>query len=1105
MKQNTPTNQLLSNTVIEKYVGATSYARGRTYAKQNRVSQPLYDESNLMISGDVSGSSGRPYTVTIILRPYEPGGYVIEDSDCTCPMEFACKHVAALALIGRELIGDGLAEGEIASSDWERKLGVLENQTASSVDIQPLALLFAMVPVTQYGGLPYNQRQKVTGVKLAIRPAMLNPATKRWILNGMTWRNIGYSRQNISAIQLSWLKELWTLYSAAQTEYYYNDKYLFLDDFQSPLLNDLLRRGQEDLGVAYLNDGRDREPLMLAREPAHYGMVLGKNEQDDLEVMSELLIGEHAIPPERVGFIGNPAHMAYIWDGGGKDYQSSTIILTALTETVDTKAIEAIQKHQAIVIPKADVPRFLTNHYPKLAQKVQIHIPNTLDLTIPELHPPRLQLQLHHRGHAGGLDVGWSWIYQVGNDKFELPLRAGEKKDATVRQAVLEAELLRIVEQVCHQMPKLLIDEQSLAAMANLKGMEVVAFAQVLLPELKLLPEVEVLEHGQPQEFSEFTDKPTIEMGVKQTAGQATDWFDLTVTVKLDSEEVPFEELFLALASDEEFLVLASGHYFKLDHPELDRLRRLIEEARGLQDKPTDNLQLSPFQASLWNELMALGVITHQAEVWEKSVKGLMDLQYVPKVAVPKNLEAKLRPYQVEGYQWLNFLYEHNLGGILADDMGLGKTLQTIALLLRIKAQTAVKNRRPALIVAPTSVAANWASELERFAPSLKVAYMRTQSSGNNNLVEIAQNADVVISTYGLFRTNFESYQSIDWRALILDEAQFVKNYQSKSYQCARKINVPFKLALTGTPLENNLMELWSLLSVAAPGLFPSPKRFGDFYQKPIEKDGSKEVLAQLRRRVRPLMLRRSKDQVASELPPKIEQTLELELNTEHQKIYDLYLARERQRVLGLIGDMDKNRFMIFKSITTLRMLSLDARLVDAKKYQSVESTKLNGLFDTLEPVIGEGHRALIFSQFTSFLKLLRQELDKRGIPYLYLDGTTKNRAELLQEFKNSPTPLFLISLKAGGFGLNLTEADYCFLLDPWWNPAVEQQAIDRTHRIGQSKQVIVYRLIAKGTIEEKVMALKERKAKLFKSMMDDEAVFASAITADDIRGLFEG
>jgi SNF2 family DNA or RNA helicase len=298
-------------------------------------------------------------------------------------------------------------------------------------------------------------------------------------------------------------------------------------------------------------------------------------------------------------------------------------------------------------------------------------------------------------------------------------------------------------------------------------------------------------------------------------------------------------------------------------------------------------------------------------------------------------------------------------------------------------------------------------------------------------------------------------------------------------------------------------MELWSLLSIAAPGLFTSPERFAEYYRLPIERSADAERLAQLRRRVRPLMLRRTKEQVASDLPDKQEQVLELDLNPRHHRIYQTHLQRERQKILGLLGDMNKNRMAIFRSLTLLRQASLDVSLID-ESYDGVPSTKLDALMEMLEDIVEDGHRVLVFSQFTRFLTLARQRIEKAGIDLCYLDGKTRKRDVVIDEFRNGEAPVFLISLKAGGFGLNLTEADYCILLDPWWNPATEAQAVDRVHRIGQTRKVMVYRLVAKDTIEEKVMALKAKKSALFADVMDAGGLESGALTAADIRGLLD-
>jgi SNF2 family DNA or RNA helicase len=433
--------------------------------------------------------------------------------------------------------------------------------------------------------------------------------------------------------------------------------------------------------------------------------------------------------------------------------------------------------------------------------------------------------------------------------------------------------------------------------------------------------------------------------------------------------------------------------------------------------------------------------------------------------------------------------------------MGLGKTVQALALCLHVLEE---QPDARFLVVAPTSVVENWAREVARFAPDVEVCAVRgTNTRRGTTLADEIGDASIVVTSYALFRIEYDDYAAHVWEVLFVDEAQFVKNHQGKTYQCVRRLDVATKVAMTGTPLENTLMDLWSLLSITAPGLYPDPKRFSDTYRKPIEAGNAPELLATLQRRIAPLMRRRTKLAVLTELPPKTEQVVEVELSARHAKIYQTQLQRERQKVLGLVGDLQKNRFTIFKSLTLLRQLALDPGLVD-DTHDTVGSAKLDRLLDDLSQVIAEGHRALVFSQFTRYLRRVRDRLDDAGIVYSYLDGRTRKRDEAIARFKDGEVPVFVISLKAGGFGLNLTEADYCFVLDPWWNPAVEAQAVDRTHRIGQQNPVMVYRYVSTATIEEKVIELQARKADLFAPVMDDEGALSGALTEDDIRGLLD-
>lgn len=482
-------------------------------------------------------------------------------------------------------------------------------------------------------------------------------------------------------------------------------------------------------------------------------------------------------------------------------------------------------------------------------------------------------------------------------------------------------------------------------------------------------------------------------------------------------------------------------------------------------------------------------------------------------LAVPVAIRPTLMKHQLKGLHWMQQSWMHgSAGALLADDMGLGKTLQMLALILHARA---TGERRPFLVVAPTSVLATWHDEAARFAPDLAVRIVdATTAKTGERVTDAAAGADIVVTSYAILRLDEDAFTASEWAALVLDEAQFVKNPQTKLHRIALGIRADVTIAITGTPMENSLGELWALLALTAPGLFPSSRLFREQYIQPIEQGKVPENqegtpfraarLERLRRRIRPLVLRRTKESVAPELPPKQEQEVRVELSPAHRAIYDAVLQRERQKVLGLLDDLDRNRFIVFRSLTLLRMLSLAPGLVDPRDAR-VPSAKLDALVEQLTEMAAEGHRALVFSQFTSFLDLAEARLDAAGIAHLRLDGSTRRRSAVVSAFRDGEAPVFLVSLKAGGFGLTLTEADYVFLLDPWWNPAAEAQAIDRTHRIGQDRSVMVYRMIAADTIEEKVLALQQRKARLFRAVMDDDELFARALDADDIRALLDG
>jgi superfamily II DNA or RNA helicase len=1090
----------LEPTAVRPLFGKATYQRGASYAREGRVVELELDEGERTFHAVVLGSDGRRYRTTVALTADDPSELLELDAYCTCPVGIDCKHAAAVLIAGRSRLAP-VAPVAPATPEWERALTPLSGHSAATATGVPLALQFDVVTVpgerAAAGPDGAGARQRVR-----LRPVVPGKAGN-WVRTGVSWADLQHEHlyPAFTPAHRSALRALLSAHAAAPrprySSYHYGgygaygqDTAVYLDEF-GPSLWPLLEQ-LADTGIELVPARATYGPVALSGTTAVATLDLTEDSARGGATLSpRVLLGESPLAPETVSWLGSPPHGVVVHQQG--------LLLAALDRPLRAEVAELVRDNHRLQIPGGDLGRFLADYYPRLQRSLRV-VSSDATVTLPEVAPPRLSLHLTYReGHRVGLE--WGFEYAVGDDVRTHPLDIEPAWGAYDPAA--ERAVLRELERSATLTPQLWTGDdhdRRLLSPVILAGMDAVQLVEDVVPALLADEQVVVHEHGERPDFRMAEDRPLVRIAATDSA-EGRDWFDLDVTVFVDGEEVPFNDLFTALARGDSHMLLPSGTWFSLDDDDLHQMRRLIEEARSLQDREPGPLRLSRYQAGLWDELRALGVVEAQSERWATIVTGLLDVGGIESYEQPAGLAADLRPYQLDGYRWLSFLHEHELGGILADDMGLGKTVQTLALLCH--ARETGRMEQPVLVVAPTSVVNNWATEAARFAPGLRVAAVtETESRRGVPLSEHVGDADVVVTSYALFRIDYDAYANLAWSGLVLDEAQFVKNHQAKTYQCARRLPASFKLAITGTPLENSLMDMWALLSIVAPGLFPSPQRFSEYYRKPIERGDAPDLLTSLRRRIRPLILRRTKELVATELPPKQEQLLEVELTPRHRKIYDTHLQRERQKILGLIGDLDKNRFTILKSLTLLRQLSLDPALVDAK-YDNVRSSKADVFLEHLEELAREGHRALVFSQFTGFLRRIRDHLDARGVRYSYLDGRTRNRERAISAFKDGDAPVFLISIKAGGFGLNLTEADYCFVLDPWWNPAVEAQAIDRTHRIGQDKTVMVYQLVSSGTIEEKVMELKARKAELFRSVMDD-GLMSAPLTADDIKALIE-
>lgn len=1088
-------------------MGDTTFERGAAYARKRSVLTLTRGDEGRLLLATVSGSRPKGYQTLVrhvpSLGPGEASAHGPGrdwSGRCSCPMQVDCKHVVAVLLTAREL-GDSPEEAPAAPASWERQLADLvsdsEDGAAGQASAAPLALQVETVArTTRYwpgSGQPS---------RLRLRP-LVRGKSGRWVKTGASWRELEnrYGRVEVDPDQREALVSLAMRARARQPGYLssYSEPQIYLDDLGPGGWTAL--RTVRDSGVVLVSDAPGEPEVTLWDDPARLLLDLRQASPKATAQLSAMvrLPDEQVVTASEVELVGAPAHGCFAHANG-------RMLLAPFASVLDEPTARLLRQPGSLGVPSDDLPRFLAMYAPALRERADL-VSSDGSVAFPEVKPPVLALRVAFEP-AHRLRLSWGFAYPTDADPVLVPLygRAGTPRHRRSEAALLDSlDLLDAVPGV-----RVDVDGQRRLVPDNLlHGVDAAVFVSDVLPVLAERDDVMVQVGGTPVEYEQVTEAPVIAVSTNDPDGGesgATDWFDLQVSVSVGSHHVPMAPLLTALARHDEHLMLDNGTWFRLDRPELAALRRLVDEARSLHDPDSDELRITRWQAGLWEELVELGVVGEQSERWSRAVQPLLNLTEIPTPEAPSGLRATLRPYQLEGYHWLSLLWDHGLGGVLADDMGLGKTLQTLAMVARAAEHGSLDEASgPVLVVAPTSVVATWASEAARFAPDLRVATVtETRRRSGQPLAEVTADAHLVVTSYAVLRLDDEAFRELRWSGLVLDEAQFVKNHRAKTYQAARRVPAPFRLAITGTPLENSLMDLWAILSLSAPGLFPDPQTFTEQYRRPIESGANAEQLAVLRRRIRPLMLRRTKEQVAPELPPKIEQTLAVALNPAHRRVYDKHLQRERQRVLGLIDDVNRNRVAIFRSLTLLRRLSLDASLVDGEHAGRIRSSKIDVLMEQLDDVVAEGHRALVFSQFTGFLGLVRARLDEAGVGYCYLDGRTRDRPRRIAAFTEGDDPVFLISLKAGGIGLTLTEADYVFVLDPWWNPAAEAQAVDRTHRIGQDKTVMVYRLVATDTIEQKVVALQQRKRDLFDKVVDDGAVLGNQLTADDIRGLFE-
>lgn len=615
-------------------------------------------------------------------------------------------------------------------------------------------------------------------------------------------------------------------------------------------------------------------------------------------------------------------------------------------------------------------------------------------------------------------------------------------------------------------------------------------------------------EIGLPANSPQFSQLKVLgQLGKKElkakTVEEGTDWFSLQVGFEFEDKKIPYDVIHALLAQGRRYLSIPGRGFVKLNTEELFDFEQALKELEIEKDS-FEKFRLSQFHAPYLEGLVQMEVEGN--EHFRSILQFFKHQDQIPPVELPEHLRPVLRGYQKQGYDWLNFLHAHHFHGILADDMGLGKTLQMLAYLQQERDRLALnpEKRKPSLVIAPTSVIFNWKQEAEKFTPSLKT--LLYQDENRKQFLESLSEYDFVIMSYTIFRRDSEWLVEKEWQTVVLDEAQNIKNHRSKTAQLAYRLKAKQRFALTGTPLENKLSELWSIFHFLMPSFLGSFSHFQRTYQQPVEQQ-QEEPLRRLRRRIYPFILRRIKGDVATELPPKTEIIHYSEMLPEQRKLYQQVLFACRKEVFETIEreGIENSQISIFTALLRLRQICCHPKLV-GKRFdrKTMASGKFESFQELILEVLSEGHRVLVFSQFVEMLGILRQWLEEKQIVHEYLDGRTRNRQEKIKHFQtNSQVAVFLISLRAGGTGLNLTEADYVIHYDPWWNPAVQEQATDRAHRLGQTQHVFSYKLITKESVEEKILGLQERKKNLFRGVLSTDSAFGKKLKMEDLEFLF--
>jgi non-specific serine/threonine protein kinase len=1044
-------------------VSPTIVARGRAYHLQRRAKVDYVDREMAVVL--VRGSQRDPYEVEIWTDQDRSGEWI--NIECDCPYaedspRTMCKHKVAALLALRDHLGVQ------HKSEWS---GVLKKALdAVEVPKKNVARHILVFNLLDWGGgyqvHPYvvaedvfkdDVRGDVDAMAKALLRSDLRAKARRVQSQRGLDKVVPMSTTEIAAARI--LAENWRYYP-------------------SPSIDLILPMLAESIVMLGSYNGIFSQRAKICTTPGRLELQVHRGD-GALKLVSVISQGDRTLPlasTQTTVVSGSP-----VWIVVGSE---------VLPVQGQPALISTFLKHSEIVIPEADADSFLDEYLLPLVEHVPIVLDGVGEWRDLDVEPVR-------RVYLKEVDSELIAELRFGYDAFEVPFDRSQPAQS-VRRGAEPLSLVRIHRDTAAEREawsalssyglKRSPNEGAFVLRQNVSAVDLLLYH---VPKLSAAG-YEVYGEEDLKSVRVNRNRPKLSLSVSS----GIDWFDVQAVVSFGDLEVSLGALRRAVQKREQYIKLADGSMGEIPGDWVNQYRHLF----AMAGESEDGLRVTKSQVMLLDQALSEADSAEVDEEFERRRSRLKDFSRIEPKPLPEGLSGELRHYQKAGYDWLHFLHEYEFGGCLADDMGIGKTVQALACLQSLRENGHATSAD--LVVMPRSLLVNWEREAARFTPSLKV-HIHADLDRIRDVAEF-DGHDVVLTTYGVMRRDIDILTKYRFHFVVLDESQAVKNPLCHTARAARMLKCDHRLVLTGTPVENSTVELYSQFAFLNPGMLGSLDYFKKEFAGPIERHQDDGTARYLRSLVYPFILRRTKAQVAPELPPRTERIIYCDMDHAQRGMYDRRRDEYRALLLGMIDSkgMNNARMKILEGLLRLRQICDHPKLVD-RSYKG-ESSKIEVLIETIETLRAEGHKALIFSQFTQMLKLIRCELDERRIPYLYLDGTTKDRQALVDRFQGDPEiPFFLISLKAGGVGLNLTAADYVIHVDPWWNPAVEAQASDRTHRIGQENPVFIHKLIARDTVEQKMIELQARKRELVDKLISTEGSFFKSLTADDVRDLF--